>query len=81
MSIQRSDLPNEDARELPVEKVIRRARPLPPREEMLIDDLTDEESLPSGLPSLSEQPTATRRRRGRHQRLQCSPPPSDLCAA
>ncbi len=39
MSIQRSDLPNEDARELPVEKVIRRARPLPPRERPLSDSV------------------------------------------
>ncbi|MGH9063002.1 MAG: hypothetical protein ACRD0L_03345 [Acidimicrobiales bacterium] len=43
MSIQHSDLPKEDARELPVAEVIRRARPLPPREAMVIDDLTDEE--------------------------------------
>lgn len=43
MSIQRSVLTDGDARELPVEEVIRRAKPLPPREEMLIDDLTDEE--------------------------------------
>jgi hypothetical protein len=29
--------------ELPVEKLLRRARPLPPHEEMVIDDLTPEE--------------------------------------
>lgn len=29
--------------ELPVEEVLRRARPLPPRDEMVIDDLSDEE--------------------------------------
>ena len=29
--------------ELPVEELIRRARPLPPHEDMLIDDLTEEE--------------------------------------
>ncbi len=29
--------------ELPVEELLRRARPLPPHEEMVIDDLTDEE--------------------------------------
>jgi hypothetical protein len=29
--------------ELPVEELLRRARPLPPHQEMLIDDLTEEE--------------------------------------
>jgi len=29
--------------ELPVEELLRRARPLPPHREMLIDDLTEEE--------------------------------------
>jgi hypothetical protein len=29
--------------ELPVEELLRRARPLPPREDMVIDDLTTEE--------------------------------------
>ena len=29
--------------ELPVEEMLRRARPLPPHEEMVIDDLTEEE--------------------------------------
>ena len=29
--------------ELPVEELFRRARPLPPHDEMVIDDLTDEE--------------------------------------
>lgn len=29
--------------ELPVEELLRRARPLPPHEEMMIDDLTAEE--------------------------------------
>jgi len=29
--------------ELPVEELLRRARPLPPHEKMLIDDLTEEE--------------------------------------
>jgi hypothetical protein len=29
--------------ELPVEELLRRARPLPPHEEMVIDDLTEEE--------------------------------------
>ena len=31
--------------ELPVEELLRRARPLPPHEEMQIDDLTDEEGV------------------------------------
>jgi hypothetical protein len=34
---------NEPSLELPVEELIRRARPLPPHEEMIIDDLTEEE--------------------------------------
>jgi hypothetical protein len=29
--------------ELPVEELLRRARPLPPHEEMVIEDLTEEE--------------------------------------
>ena len=29
--------------ELPVEELLRRARPLPPREDMVIDDLSPEE--------------------------------------
>jgi hypothetical protein len=34
---------HEESPELPVEELLRRARPLPPREEMVIDDLTPEE--------------------------------------
>lgn len=30
--------------ELPVEELLRRARPLPPHEEMVIDDLTEQEA-------------------------------------
>jgi hypothetical protein len=37
------DVPNEPSLELPVEELLRRARPLPPHEEMVIDDLTEEE--------------------------------------
>jgi len=37
------DVPNEPSLELPVEELLRRARPLPPHEEMVIDDLTPEE--------------------------------------
>ena len=29
--------------ELPVEELLRRARPLPPHDEMVIDDITEEE--------------------------------------
>ena len=36
-------LPHEEHLELPVDELMRRARPLPPREEMVIDDLTPEE--------------------------------------
>lgn len=32
-----------DHTELPVEELLRRARPLPPHEEMVIDDLSEEE--------------------------------------
>jgi len=31
--------------EVPVEDLLRRARPLPPHEEMVIDDLTEEEGI------------------------------------
>lgn len=34
---------HEDSRELPVEELLRRARPLPSHEDMVIDDLTAEE--------------------------------------
>ena len=34
---------HDDSLELPVEELLRRARPLPPHEEMVIDDLTSEE--------------------------------------
>ena len=34
---------HEDNLELPVEELLRRARPLPPHEEMMIDGLSDEE--------------------------------------
>ena len=36
-------MPDEPNPELPVEELLRRARPLPPHEEMVIDDLTPEE--------------------------------------
>ena len=35
---------SEESLELPVEELLRRARPLPPHAEMAIDDLTDEEA-------------------------------------
>jgi hypothetical protein len=34
---------NEPQLELPVEELLRRARPLPPHDEMVIHDLTEEE--------------------------------------
>lgn len=34
----------EESLELPVEELLRRARPLPPHAGMAIDDLTDEEA-------------------------------------
>ncbi|MCU1460216.1 MAG: hypothetical protein JWO37_291 [Acidimicrobiales bacterium] len=37
------DMPNGPTLELPVQELLRRARPLPPHEEMVIDDLTHEE--------------------------------------
>jgi hypothetical protein len=35
--------PGHGSLELPVEELLRRARPLPSHEEMVIDDLTEEE--------------------------------------
>ena len=43
MSTYRADNPEEEHLELPVEELLRRARPLPPHEEMVIDDITEEE--------------------------------------
>ena len=43
MTTQPADPGNERHRELPVEELLARARPLPPHEEMMIEDLTDEE--------------------------------------
>lgn len=37
------EMPNEPSMELPVEELLRRARPLPPHEEMVIEDLTPKE--------------------------------------
>lgn len=36
-------LPGTESLELPVEVLLKRARPLPPHSEMVIDDLTPEE--------------------------------------
>ncbi len=44
MSSDRVTERRERSLELPVEELLRRARPLPPREEMVIDDLTEEEA-------------------------------------
>jgi len=35
--------PRHENLELPVEELLRRARPLPPHDEMAIDDITEEE--------------------------------------
>ena len=43
MSIEPVHASGGGSLELPVEELLRRARPLPPHEEMLIDDLTEEE--------------------------------------
>jgi len=43
MSSEPIEPSHDDSRELPVEELLRRARPLPPHEEMVIDDLTSEE--------------------------------------
>lgn len=43
MSTHRADKSEEQHLELPVEELMRRARPLPPHEEMVIEDLTEEE--------------------------------------
>ena len=43
VSMQRGDRGDEKHQELLVEELFRRARPLPPPEEMAIDDLSDEE--------------------------------------
>jgi hypothetical protein len=43
VSTYRADKPDQGHLELPVEELLRRAHPLPPHEEMAIDDLTEEE--------------------------------------
>jgi len=43
MSSHAADRSPGQSLELPVEELLRRARPLPPPEEMVIDDLTEEE--------------------------------------
>lgn len=44
MSTLPRDNHEEQHLELPVEELLRRARPLPPHEEMVIDDLTEQEA-------------------------------------
>lgn len=44
MSTDRAPRRNEECLELSVEELLRRARPLPPREATVIEDLTDEEA-------------------------------------
>jgi hypothetical protein len=43
VSTHTADGAKEHDLELPVEELLRRARPLPPHEEMVIEDLTKEE--------------------------------------
>lgn len=43
MSTHRANIPEEQHFELPVEDLLRRARPLPPHDEMVIEDLGAEE--------------------------------------
>jgi hypothetical protein len=43
VSTFRADKPGDEHLELPVEELLRRARPLPPHEEMVIDDISEEE--------------------------------------
>jgi hypothetical protein len=43
VSTDRADSTDGQHLELPVEELLRRARPLPSRNEMTIDDLTEEE--------------------------------------
>ena len=44
MSNDAAPVHHTESLELPVAELLRRARPLPPLEEMVIDDLTDEEA-------------------------------------
>jgi hypothetical protein len=43
VSTHESDNSGQRDLELPVEELLRRARPLPPHDEMVIEDLTEEE--------------------------------------
>jgi hypothetical protein len=43
VSIESAEQPEGGHRELPVEELLRRARPLPPHEEMVIEDLSEDE--------------------------------------
>jgi len=44
MSTDRADIPDEPSIEIPVEEALRRARPLPPYPETVIEDLSEEEA-------------------------------------
>jgi hypothetical protein len=43
VSTHRADKSEEQHLELPLEELMRRARPLPPHDQMVIEDLTEEE--------------------------------------
>lgn len=45
VSTYRAEHPEDQHLELPVEELLRRARPLPPHGDMMIEDLTHEEGL------------------------------------
>jgi len=44
VSTDRAHIPDEPSLEIPVEEALRRAKPLPPYPEMVIEDLTEEEA-------------------------------------
>lgn len=44
MSTQPTPSKDDESLELPVEELLRRARPMPPHDEMVIHDLTEEEA-------------------------------------
>ncbi len=55
--------------ELPGEELLRRARPLPPHDEMVIEDLTDEKAKPSSPQSTRDRVQVARSDCHRHRRL------------
>jgi hypothetical protein len=70
MSTHQANSSEERDLELPVEELLRRARPLPPHEEMVIDDLNEEEGAAFLDASSREPGSLVRADRNRHRRLQ-----------